>query len=392
MGLINQEVLLSRALPGLFDDGRRGGNVAIAAAVEVLRGRKAVAARRDLLVNLCRRTGQAGAMDTLEVCLDHPSSRAKTPYLILVGPREATDWDAGAANDLDGAVLLYEYRIAGCGTGVFATDDITGERTVIAPRPVRTEVAQLACHKLLERGAQTVMITLEGKADAGSDAWPQSASVSPCRIAARERKVPRYLPLGKTLDQTLARLGRHTRRNLRYYRRRLESEIGATFVPDVAMPKEEFFEFNRRSTHPAPEAHVAWRYNAIQQTPDTMFAGVKSSDGRWLSLIGGRRRSRLTEIQWQMNLGHLSRYSLSTVMRSYVLEHEVQLGTTQLVFVGGTPHSLRHSFVCSDAVDLIAQRRSLNALLLRRFSRWIFPQTNFLGHTLRDQDLRWIDC
>ena len=389
---INNEIALGRAAARLFERGRRSRSVAISAAVELLRGRQAVTARRELLVDLCRKTGQAGAMDTLDVCLDHPSSRAKIPYLILVGPRDTMDWDAVTANDLDGAILLYEYQIAGHGTGVFATDDLTGERTVIAPSPIRTEVVQVACHQLLERGALTVMITLEGKTDTRNDAWLRSAPAPPCRIAARAREVPRYLPLGETLDETLAMLGRHTRRNLRYYRRRLELEIGATFVPEVAMRKEEFFEFNRRSTHPAPEAYVAWRYNAIQQTPDAMFAGVKSRDGRWLSLIGGRRRSRMTEIEWQMNLGRLSRYSLSTVMRSYVLEHEVQLGTTQLVFVGGTPHSMRHSFVCSDAVDVIAQRRSLNALLLRQLSRWIFPQTNFLGHTLRDKELRWIDC
>ena len=184
-------------------------------------------------------------------------------------------------------------------------------------------------------------------------------------------------------------MGKHTRRNLRYYRRRLETEVGAVFVPSVAMGRDEFLEINRMSINPFPEALAMWRYDAIQRTPDSMVAGVKARDGRWLSLIGGRRYLQLAEISWQMNLAGLPRYSLSTVMRSYLLEHEIGLGTKKLTFIGGTPHSMRHSFTNVDAVDVIVQRRSVNAWLLRRLSRWIFPEKNFLGQTLRDKNVRW---
>jgi hypothetical protein len=120
-----------------------------------------------------------------------------------------------------------------------------------------------------------------------------------------------------------------------------------------------------------------------------MFAGVRARNGRWLSLIGGRRHMQVTEIDWQMNLAGLPRYSLSTVMRSFVLEHEVGLGTTRLAFTGGTPHPMRHSFVCVDAVDVIALRRSASGWLLRRLAWWLFPEKNFLGQALRDRQLHW---
>jgi hypothetical protein len=50
---------------------------------------------------------------------------------------------------------------------------------------------------------------------------------------------------------------------------------------------------------------------------------------------------------------------------------------------------MRHSFVSVDAVDVIAQRRSATAWLLRKLSRWILPEKNSLGQALRDGNLRW---
>jgi hypothetical protein len=90
-----------------------------------------------------------------------------------------------------------------------------------------------------------------------------------------------------------------------------------------------------------------------------------------------------------MNLAGLPRCSLSTVMRSYVLEHEIELGNRQLAFTGGTPHSIRHSFACMDVTDVIAVRGSTAGWLLRRLARWTIPENNFLGQTLRDETLNW---
>ena len=55
------------------------------------------------------------------------------------------------AEQLCGAVLLYEYRVAGLATGVFATDDMIGVRTVIAPAEIRAEVAGRAIRSLSGR-------------------------------------------------------------------------------------------------------------------------------------------------------------------------------------------------------------------------------------------------
>lgn len=325
-------------------------------------------------------------MDALELFLGAPSALKKQPHLLLVGLRRGVEPIVATADDVAGAVLIYQYRVAGFGTGVFATDDINGERTVIAPAGIRAEVAQLACSALMENGAIAALISFEGSAEVR---WPLAETGIACRIATRRRSVPRYLPLAGTFESTLATLGDDTRRNLRRYRRQLERDFDARFVANVEMGREEFLAMNRASTHPLEESITAWQYNVMAEIAVPVFCGVRAADGRWLSLLGGRRRPGLTEVDWQMNLAGLPRYSLSTAMRSFLLEYEISRGTRRLTFLGGTPHSMRHSFACVDAVDVVVLRRSVTAWLLRRLSRWTFPAKNFLGQALRDESLRW---
>ena len=201
----NFRIALGSPRTGLF--GALTGRAAATASaphVQLLRGRVAVAALRPLLVELSSRTGQAGAMDALDFFLGSPTALEKIPYLLLVGLQEGVRPETARADDLDGAVLIYEYKVAGSGTGVFATDDVTGVRTVIAPEDIRTEVAELACRRLLELGAAMALVSFEGETLA--DRRPAQWSGTPCRMATRQRMVPTYLPLAGTLDATLATL------------------------------------------------------------------------------------------------------------------------------------------------------------------------------------------
>lgn len=371
-----------------IDDGR----AAVRPAVHLVCGREAVLQMQGLLVELSRRTRQAGAMDWLDHFVSSPDSLKKTPHLLLVG------WNSGAGSlpepgamtpdDVQGAVVIHEYRFAGRGTNVFATDDDSG--AVIAARGSRVAVAESAIHRLMMLGAVTVLISLDGGVE---EEMKRSAGWPDYRTAMRTRTVPHHLHLAGTLEETLARLGSHTRRNLRLYRRRAEDDLGAEFVPQVEMDREDFLEMNRRSLNPAAEEMVRWHFGLMERPMrhrQTMFAGVRDRDGRWLSLIGGRRQGETVEIDWQMNLGGLPRYSLSTVTRAFLLEHEIARGTRRLVFRGGTPHPMRLSFASVERTDLLAVRQwSARAWGLRHFSQQLFPPKNFLGAALREAELTW---
>jgi hypothetical protein len=359
--------------------------------VHVLRGSARLAAMRPMLAELSRRTGQENALDSLEYLLGGPTMRGKTPYLVLVGLRAGVSGELATAGDLEGAVLLHEYQIAGRGARVFATHDITGQRTVFAPAAIRIQVAQIAACALAEQGALMALISIEGKVQPEGLEGLQELSAdlhSSCRLALRTRAMPHDLVVEASFQATLANLGKHTRRNLRYYRRRAEADLGSTFVPQVEISLPEFLEMNRNSTNPGSDSDAAWRYECLADL-GRVIAGVKAGNGQWLSLVGGRRYGGVTQIEWQMNRAGLPRYSLSTVMRSYLLEHEAESGTVRLIFLGGTPHSMRHSLAKTDVLDLLVVRRSLPARLLLRFAGWIFPKSNFLGNVLQDADLIW---
>ena len=341
----------------------------------VVTGRHDVLALQPLLQNLSRQTGQAGSMDWLHHFINSPDSLEKTPYLLLVG----------GERNLVGALLLYEYRFAGLGTRVFATDDILGTRTLIAPEQDRVAVAEAAIQQLMRLGAVAVLVSIDTSiAPAASQAHPGGGYTTALRL----RMTPRYLALQPTFDATLALMGPHTRRNLRLYRRRAETELGAEFVPQVSMDAYDYFDLNRASTSPAPGDLACWRYELFKQAGSNdrvLLCGLRGRDGQWLSLIGGRRTGTTTEIDRQLNRAGLPRYSLSTATRAFLLEHEIARGTKRLVFEGGTPHPMRFAFTRGQTVDLLAIRsRSARAWLLRRFADQLFPEKNFLRAALKD--------
>ena len=80
---------------------------------------------------------------------------------------------------------------------------------------------------------------------------------------------------------------------------------------------------------------------------------------------------------------------MGTVIRAYLIEHEIEIGTDRLFFEGGTPHSMRNAFISEKAVDIVVAQRSLFVSLLRRLAYWSPPRNNFLLQTLVDPALRW---
>ena len=98
----------------------------------VLRGRVEILRLRTVLTNLCTLCGQGGAMDYLEYFLTTVENLKKTPYLVLIASRSDVGVLELRAEDLRGAVLLYEYRVMGFGSRLFTTCDFDGRRADMA--------------------------------------------------------------------------------------------------------------------------------------------------------------------------------------------------------------------------------------------------------------------
>lgn len=355
-------------------------------------GRKPVLARARLLEELAGGCGQSGAMHGLSYLLDQEYTARKVPYLVCF------EDDSGT---LVGAVLVFEYKVYGWPTGILATGDRFGVRTVVGPESLRLQLAARACSLLLRQGAALVLVSLKYAADLPHDE-PKAEERGGKRLwATQTRVVYDSLPLGGTVQETLAQLGKRTRTHLRYYQRRLEKAESCVFVPsvgDAIDSRDKLFltELNRRSLDPMNQAAFDLQFRSALSLPGGFISGLRSGQGQWLALVGGWRQGDTTWVQWQTNAAGYEDLSVGTALRAYLIDEEVGRGSKRLSFHGGTSHSMSHAFVEDRVLDLVATRAGLAAGLVAQGTPRLyraFPSLvergNFVGDVLCGERLSW---
>jgi hypothetical protein len=165
--------------------------------------------------------------------------------------------------------------------------------------------------------------------------------------------------------------------------------LGATFVPEANLSEAEFLVLNRNSSYPVFSWIAKWRFRYTRELPDSMFAGLRAADGSWLSMIGGRRRNRITYVDWQMNGKAFPALSIGTAMRAYLIEHEVARGTQLLTFEEGTTHSMNRAFAREVVCDLLLARPSLSPNVLRHLAARMPSKGNVLATTILKGSTVW---
>jgi hypothetical protein len=366
-----------------------------AATLHIVCGCESILRLQRVLADLSVKCGQPGVMDDVGYFLSKPGTLRRVPHLLLFSKAPVLDLERVTADDLLGAVLLYRYMVLGCGIGMFSTNDRSGRGTLVAPAALRPAMAEMATRSLMDRGVFAVLISFrDGGAgnpakgsDTGQPIGRSTANDKTARWVWRQREMPDYLLLEETFDGTLAKIWTRTRRNMRYYRKRAEAELGCVFLPEVRISKREFLDFNRECMYAVPGKVASWRYQSLENLETPLFMGIKDRGGRWLSLLGGRRHHDGTEILWQMNRSGLSAYSLSIVMRSYFMEHEIAHGMTKLYMEGGTAHPMRFSFVNDKVTDLVVVRRSRLGLVVPKLAHLFVKPDNDLALMLLDKSL-----
>jgi hypothetical protein len=360
--------------------------------IRVVRGRENVIRLEALLIAFSERCGQTGAMQDLAYFLSKPGAMARVPYLVLALRSGDSASGEPRLDDLLGVLLIFEYQPFGIATGAFATNDRSGRSTVIALPGHRATVVALTTRALLKRGAQLILISYrnEGTSEALSLVEAEGKRVG--RWAQRERTIPGYLPLAATYDATLAKIGQRTRSNLRYYRRRAETRLGCVFLPAIDVSRDEVLAFNLVCMYPVQPQVAGWRYESLKDMSEPILMGIQDGEGRWLSMLGGRRYGDRSEILWQLNREGYAVDSLSTVMRSYFIEHEINRGSRRLYIEGGTPHPIRFSFVPEILIDLAITRHSSVARLMEKVARRYISPDNELSYMLGPGDLEWLAC
>lgn len=347
----------------------------------VLEGSDAILKRVSLLEMLAERCGQPGAMHWLGYFLGGGGAKWKRPVLVLLVKPGVDGHGRVEADDLHAAVLFYELRVLGFGTGAYTTDDLEGIRTVVAPAGMRSYVTARAVRALLRQKAHVVLTSYACTKLDGKHPGPVLRA-SEVRWAERDRAVKKQLQLADTYDGTLAKFGKTTRTNMRFYRKRMLAKMDCKLVADVQtlLSEADISALNAASLNPVPDAECLRRFRASRDLPGGFLVGLRGAEGQWLSMAGGWRHGSTTVVHYQMNAAGYRKDSLGTVMRAFLLEHEVGLGTKTLVFYRGTPHPMSHAFDDEVVRDLLVCRTSWRAALLRRLAE-IVDARNFWGST-----------
>jgi len=346
----------------------------------IISGHDRVLAQQQILCELADRYGESGAMDHLDFYLSASRMRSKVPHLLLVS---SPDEDAFAA------VLLYQYRVAGFSTGIYMSSDFAGQRTVLAPSHLRTSVAIQAAQFLLDKGVLMVLLSVSN--DSFSSATTKiAAELSHQRLlATQDRVILRTMELQDTYEATLYTMGKNTRHNFRRHTRKVDEDFNVTFVERPDLSEAEFIALNLNSAFPVSKTTALWRFREARRYPDSVFVGLRAEDGRWLCLLGGRRQGNLTDVDWQLNLASLQRYSLVTAMRAHLMQREIARGTRYLRFDGGTGHTMRFTFLQEKVSDLLLCRRFPGRRSIQNLLPRILPPDSLLGNVLRSEDLVW---
>ncbi len=347
-------------------------------------GKEKIIALRTELIDLAERCGQSGMMHSLDYFLALPYFGLQVPFKLLGRSRAISNiitrerekfprlFLRTGPHGLDAAVLLVEHRLHGLHTGLYMPTTVDGYRTVVAPPDQLDTVAKEAGEFALQQGAMMVLVSYLKPAEATS-AENSAADFQnvPHLIATQLRDASRVLPLASTYDATLARMGRHTRRNFRACQRRVVQELGAVYIAEPEITLSEFLKVNEGSMYTAPAWVARWRYESIHSMDQGVFAGLRAADGTWLSLIGGHREADTVRLDWQMNLMRFASLSLVSAMRAFFIASQIDRGVRWIRFEGGTLHSMNSAFLKEQARDLIFACRALPPGVVRRLSKAI---------------------
>ncbi len=248
-------------------------------------------------------------------------------------PRVVTITSAGK---LVGIVYAKERKFAGIPTGIIYAD-ATLDAMVVSASGYRERVFEMSVQRLLDfkgiRGLR-ILIPPEGFEYATIQKISGSRVLDVSHTRVENHSV---LQLPHRYDLFLDNLGKKTRRNFRYYRRRFEA-LGC-FVAEV--PTSEFehvaSELLKKAVVGADRAGANRALAMLSASSRPIRIGLKHKNGEWLSILGGWYEFDRAMVFFQMNDDRDHPHSaLSVVMRGYLIENLIAEGVPNLLFWAGT--------------------------------------------------------
>jgi len=183
--------------------------------------------------------------------------------------------------------------------------------------------------------------------DAGSRAeslgGPHGPTVTRVRMKLRE-----VLQLAPSWDDTLAGLGRHTRRNVRNARKAAAAAgIAFSFLEDTGAIPDGLLRMLAKKTEPHPISSRRLRvFEAYADQAGRAFRSVlRDADGTVISYCCGYLALSTAYLVYQLNDCGRNDIGPSLMHRAFLIEALIQQSIGELVFVHGCSGILRHSCI-----------------------------------------------
>lgn len=241
-----------------------------------------------------------------------------------------------------GIVYAKERKVAGFGSGLIYAD-ATLEGMVVAAAVDREAVFEVALRCLIEkRGSRGFRLVIPS-AGSERDAIQKILNSQPLDVHYASVDNHSVLELEPSYDAFLERLGKRTRRNFRYYRRRLEAS-GHTYVE--AVPPAEFeraaLKLIEKDVVGADHDGLHRALRMLARVKDPIYAGIRHQNGEWLSILGGWREPGYGVVFFQMNNDRdYPQSALCVTLRAYLIEGMIAARVPELLFWGGVGPPLR---------------------------------------------------
>jgi len=310
-----------------------------------------------------------------ELKLHDPRIHSPTFFLASVSPES---WDPTFVVVRDekrktiGLLYAKERKILGVKSGLFFADATLG--SLIASEHCNEQGVLEAALSALIRGGRVRGLRLFTP-PAGYEVEVLGLLAKTNNFEFQTAPIERHatLQLAPTYEEFLERLSYKTRRNFRYFRKR-SKEAGHVYVENISLEENisSIRALEAECSQGVSEEALQRSIEILRAAPKPLLLALKSDDGELLSFVGGWHEGDRTVIIIQLNSDkRYSKYSLSLVMRTYLIESLINDGCKELFWLGGVGEPLRGycvsvptSVVCLDSPGVFWRmgRRFISAI------------------------------
>jgi hypothetical protein len=289
-----------------------------------------------------------------------------------------------------GIVYGKERTIAGFRSGLIYADGRLGTIAVATPHD-REGVALAAVRAWFAlprvRGIR-LAISPAGTAARAAATIGSTLAIDLTHAAVSSTELHSRLVLPAAYETFLESLGKKTRRNFRYYRRKFEA-AGHAYVDDLSDD-----EFDRAAIELRTRCHLSSSLSEIKRAVRTVrsadrrwVVGLRHSNGEWLSVAAGWLAAGRATMFLQLNNDRqFADASLSVVLRACLIETLIRNGITELVFWSGSAPPLSRYVRPIPAIAVHLDATTIGWRLIRGMigttepliGRWITPDVRWM--------------